>query len=277
MNFSGRIISYAFSATIIGTAAPIWAQGKLDGDSFKLWGGTYSTNCADSKAPRLRVASDALMVEQGDKRLTGRNVQASYSFYGQSPPPDYQVALTGEVRGSLQLLFIVFQDKTGVYITLDGDREVQAALGKPLLGRKYRSCDGARRAATPPPAGAPVTAAPPGEAVTNPWDLLSDRKFKSAYYKVLGPKVREDWLATLDGPAVPTSKINVAGSEYVFASSCKNHDCADNNVVLLYSPALGKVYGKVFDRRRASLIGNPPAPVAAELDRLWISTYRRNR
>jgi hypothetical protein len=272
MKVGGWIICYITSATIIGAATAAWAQGKLDPDSFKLWGGTYSTNCSDSTAPRLRVVSDALMVEQGNKRLTGRNVQASYSFYGQSPPPDYQVALISEVRGSLQLLFIVFQDKSGVYVTLEGDREVQAALGKPLLGRKYRSCDGARRSAAATP-----SAAPPGQAVTNPWDLLSDRKFKSAYHKVLGPKVREDWLATLDGPAVPTSKINVAGSEYVFASSCKNHDCADNNVVLLYSPTLGKVYGKVFDRRRASLIGNPPAPVVAELDRLWVATYRQNR
>jgi hypothetical protein len=276
MGLTGRIFACAISAIIIGAAATAWAQAKLDPDSFKLWGGTYSTECGNANAPRLRVASDALMVEQGNKRLTGRNVQASYSFYGQSPPPDYQVALTGEVRGNLQLLFIVFQDKTGVYITLDGDREVQAALGKPLLGRKYRSCDTTRRSPSAAVVPTPVPT-PRGEAVTNPWDLLSDRKFKSAYYKALGPKVKQDWLATLDGPAAPTSKINVAGNEYVFASSCKNHDCTDNNVVLLYSPTQGTVYGKVFDQRRATLIGNPSAAVASELDRLWVATYRQNR
>ncbi|HWH77513.1 MAG TPA: hypothetical protein VNT76_09080, partial [Candidatus Binatus sp.] len=213
MSLTKRIISCAISVAITGAAIPTWAQSKLDADSLKQWGGTYSTHCGDSTAPRLRVVSDALMVEQGNKRLTGRNVQASYSFYGQSPPPDYQVALISEVRGNLQLLFIGFQDKSGMYLTVDGDPKVQAALGKPLLGRKYRSCDGARRTATLPPATVPSATAT-GDRITNPWDLLSDRKFKSAYYKALGPKVKEDWLATLDGPAVPTTKINVAGGEY---------------------------------------------------------------
>ena len=96
----------------------------------------------------------------------------------------------------------------------------------------------------------------------------------SLYEPELGAPIGE---TPLDGPATPTTKINVAGNEYVFAKSCKNHDCGDNNVVLLYSAAQGKVYGKVFDRRRASLIGNPPPAVAAELDRLWVAEWRQNR
>lgn len=83
----------------------------------------YSANCNDSGASRLRVLADALTVE-GDKRLTGNNVQAACSYFGQSPPPDYQVVLLGEVRGGLQLLFIVFRDKAGQYITLNGDPKV---------------------------------------------------------------------------------------------------------------------------------------------------------
>ena len=275
MNTTGRLIPYAITG-LIAAAAPAWSQSRLDADSMKLWGGTYSTNCSDPAAPRLRVVSDALMVEQNNKRLTGRNVQAAHSFFGNSPPPDYQVALVSEVRRDLQLLFIVYQDRSGLYITVDGDRDVQAALGKPLLGQKYRSCDAARRPATPAPAPA-AASAPGSEPMVNPWDLLKDPNFKSTYYRALGPKVKEYWLADLNGPATPTTKINVAGSEYVFAKSCKNHDCGDNNVVLLYSAAQGKVYGKVFDRRRASLIGNPPPALAAELDRLWVAEWRQNR
>lgn len=274
MNVTGRLIPYAITAALIAAATPVWPQNRLDAEVIKVWGGTYSSNCGNPTAPRLRVVSDALMVEQGNKRLTGRNVQAAHSYFGNSPPPEYQVALVSEVRGNLQLLFIVYQDKSGLYITVDGDREVQAALGKALLGGKYRSCDAARLPTTPAPAAAPAS---PGEPMTNPWDLLKDPKFKSAYYRALGPKVKESWLADLDGPATPTTKISVAGNEYVFAKSCKNHDCGDNNVVLLYSAAQGKVYGKIFDRRRALLIGDPPAAIAAELDRLWVAEWRQNR
>ena len=276
MNSTERLISYATTASLIALASPAWAQSKLDADSIRLWGGTYSTNCGNPAAPRLRVVSDALMVEQNNKRLTGRNVQAQHSYYGNSPPPDFQVALVGEVRRDVQLLFEVYQDKSGLYITVAGDRDVQAALGKALLGQKYRSCDAPRRPATPPPAPA-AASAPGGEPMVNPWDLLQDPKFKSAYYRALGPKVKEGWLADLDGPATPTTKMNVAGNEYVFAKSCKNHDCGDNNVVLLYSAAQGKVYGKVFERRRASFIGNPSPAVAAELDRLWVAEWRQNQ
>ena len=275
MNSTGRLIRCAMTAAVIAATTPAWAQSKLDGDAMRMWGGTYSTNCGNPAAPRLRVVSDALVIEQNNKRMTGRNVQAAHSFYGNSPPPDYQVALVSEVRRDVQLLFIVFQDRSGLYINVSGDREVEAALGKALLGQKYRSCDAARRPATPPPA--PAAASAGGEPMVNPWDLLQDPKFKSAYYRALGPKVKEGWLADLDGPATPTTKMNVAGNEYVFAKSCKNHDCGDNNVVMLYSAAQGKVYGKVFERRRASFIGNPSPAVAAELDRLWLAEWRQGR
>jgi hypothetical protein len=106
---------------------------------------------------------------------------------------------------------------------------------------------------------------------------LLDAKFRSAYYKALGPKVGESWLAQLDGPAPPIKKINVGGTEYMFASACKNHDCGDNNTVLLYSAAQGVVYGKIFQQRRATLIGAPPPAVAAELDRLWLAEWQQNR
>jgi len=61
----------------------------------------------------------------------------------------------------------------------------------------------------------------------------------------------------------------------MFASACKNHDCGDNNTVLLYSAAQGVVYGKIFQQRRATLIGAPPPAVAAELDRLWLAEWQR--
>ena len=65
--------------------------------------------------------------------------------------------------------------------------------------------------------------------------------------------------------------LEVAGTEYVLASSCKNHDCGDNNTVLLYSAAQGVVYGKIFERGRSMLIGAPSPAVASALG---VSGYR---
>lgn len=256
---------------LVAAGAPAWAQSTLDPQALKLYGGTYSAaDCSNSAATRLRVTAGALMVEQGTKRLTGNNVQAAYSYFGQSAPPNYLVALLSDVRGGSQLLFIVFRDGAAQYITLDGDSKVQAALGKTLLARKFFSCDGAGRET----ASAPSSLTQP-ESMTGPTDLLNDSKFKSAYYKALGPKVKETWLAKLDGPAPLLRKIKVAGTEYVLASACKNHDCGDNNTVLLYSAAQGVVYGKIVQQRRATLIGAPPPAVASELERLWLAEWRQ--
>ena len=239
-----------------------------------MYGGNYSSDCSNGSAPRLRVVADALMVEQGNKRLTGSNVQAAHSFFGQSPPPDYQVALLGEVRGE-QLIFLVYRDKSGQYITIDGEPKVRAALGKALLDRKYRSCNSAQQAAAPnPPSPAPQKYS---ETEISAPGLLADPKFKSAYYKALGAMMKESWLAKLDGPSPTNKKVKVAGTEYLLAGACKDHDCADNNIALLYSAAQGVVYGKVYRQRRSTLIGSPPPAIATELERLWRAEWRQNR
>jgi hypothetical protein len=106
----------------LGAGAPVWGQSGLDREALKLYGGTYSAECGNA--------------EQGDKRLAGNNVQAAHAYFGQSSPPNYQAALLSEVRRGSQMLFIVFRDGRGQYITLDGDQRVQAALGKTLLARK---------------------------------------------------------------------------------------------------------------------------------------------
>ena len=81
----------------------------------------------------------------------------------------------------------------------------------------------------------------------------------------------------LDGPAQPVKKVQLAGSEYPLASVCKNRDRCDNNFVMLYAAASQTVYAKVVQRGHAVLVGMPPAPDAAELERLWRAPYRRSK
>ena len=106
--------------------------------------------------------------------------------------------------------------------------------------------------------------------------LLYDPQAKAAYHKALGPLVKEPWLATLDGPSSENRAVKVAGADFVKIATCKNHDCFDNNTVLLW--AAGKpdvVYGKVYQRGKSTLIGSPPPAVAAELEKLWKAEFRR--
>lgn len=104
--------------------------------------------------------------------------------------------------------------------------------------------------------------------------LLYNAKVKEIYYKALGPLVKESWLAKLDGPSVEGQAMKIAGADYVMLYTCKNHDCYDHNVVLLWSGVQNVVYGKVYQKGKSTLIGSPPAPVAAELETLWKKHFR---
>ncbi|SFC34547.1 Inhibitor of vertebrate lysozyme (Ivy) [Polaromonas sp. OV174] len=264
----------ALTATLAALSLPALAQGRLGADVLKLYGGVYSPDCGNAKAPRLRVLDDALIVEQGNRRLIGREVMAAHSYFGNSPPPNYLVALLSQVPRGGGLMFMVYQDRAGQYIKIEPDPKVGTALGPSLTRLSYRWCN--QPQSRPAPA-APSQAPVPSSHVIDPPDLLRDPAFKAAYYRALGPRVRQYWLAQLEGPAHPLSRVRIGGTEYVYAMVCKPHDCADNNTVLLYSRAQGVVYGKVLLAGQGSLIGAPPPPLAAEIERLWHKEWRQGR
>jgi hypothetical protein len=103
--------------------------------------------------------------------------------------------------------------------------------------------------------------------------LLYNAQAKAAYTKALGPLVKQPWLAKLDGPSREYRPVKVAGTDYMLGGTCKNHDCYDNTVVLLWA-APDVVYGKVVQKGKSTLIGAPPPAVAAELDKLWAAEFR---
>jgi hypothetical protein len=107
--------------------------------------------------------------------------------------------------------------------------------------------------------------------------VLLSPKVKPLYLKALGPLAREQWLARLDGPAPQNKRVTVAGTEFVHLSSCKNHDCADNNAVFLYSAEQGVLYGTVYQKGKTTLIGAPPPAVASELPALWKKEFRQQQ
>ena len=107
--------------------------------------------------------------------------------------------------------------------------------------------------------------------------LLYNQKAKDAYYKALGPLVKEAWLAKLDGPSSENKRVKVAGADYFLISTCMNRNCENYSTVLLYSQAQNIVYGKVYRNGKSTFIGDPPPAVATELERLWKSEHRSQR
>ena len=234
---------------------------------------------------------DSLVFLHGDKRVAGSKVQLQSSFYGNSPPPSFMMALASQAPGG-EMYFLVYQDKAGPYLTVDGDQKVTSAIGKPLTQQKFRRCDGSAKpmqTAAAPAAAAPAATAAPvkgggnaqktfkGYALTElgAAGLLYNAQVKALYYKALGPLTKESWVAKLDGPSSENKAVKVAGADYVLVSTCKNHDCFENSVVLLWSGVQDVVYGKVYQRGKSTLIGSPPPAVAAELERLWKTEFRR--
>ena len=254
---------------------PAAALGMQEIESIKLFGGTYSTDCGNLAAPRVRVA-EKLTVEQGNKRMTGDNLMAAYSYLGPEPPPGHQVALLSEVRRDARLIFLVTRDKNGLYVELMGeDPKVETALiavlGRAQYKAKYRDCDVASRAPLPQA----TQAAPASPDSVASWDYVRDKKFQALYRKALGPKASTPWVARLDGPSSGAKAVNAAGADYRQLAVCKPHDCGDNNLVLLYSPSDKTVFGKIVERGRSTLIGKPSPALSAELERLWKAEWRQ--
>lgn len=278
------VLTFAF-------AGATFAQARLDPKLMKNFGGTYMVDCSNNASAKATVFDDSLVFLQGDKRVAGSKVQLQSSFYGNNPPPHFMMALSSQAPGG-EMYFLVYQDKAGPYLTVDGDQKVTSAIGKPLTQQKFRRCDGSakpRQTAAAPAAAAPAATAAPakgggnaqktfkGYALTelSAAGLLYNPQAKALYFKALGPLTKEPWLARLDGPSSENKPVKVAGADYILVSTCKNHDCYENSVVVLWSGVQDVVYGKVYQRGKSTLIGSPPPAVAAELERLWKSEFRR--
>jgi len=268
-------------AALGSLALPGWSLERLDPDTIARYGGIYSTECGNAAAARLRVVPDGLLIERDNLRMMGRDPQAAYSYFGRSPPPDFQVALLSQVRGKSELMFMVSRDRGGNYIEIDAAPSVRAALGPALHGRKYRQCEGAGVVAAAP-ATRPAAPSPPFAAAgaagpqSPPYKLLAEPRFKNAWRAVLGANARDEpWLIDMNGPAPEPRWVTVAGGRYVLNAFCKAHDCYDNSAVQLYKPDESRVYGFIHRTAHDTLVGNPPPAVAAELQRLWQREFRQ--
>lgn len=281
-----RLIQSAMLIVAV-TSAPAWAQSKSDIQRMQPWLGVLAPDCSNYLLPQLKHLGDSLVVQDGGKAvLIGRNVKPAPKYFGATPPPEFETAFTSEVAGGEALVFVYYRNASGLFAAVEGGPKVMAALPAAFKGKRSRHCDPNRNVAPGATAAAAGTAASAGTgnsakifkgyALTelSAAGLLYNAKAKEIYYKALGPLVKESWLAKLDGPSSEGQAMKVANDEYVMLYTCKNHDCYDNNVVLLWSGIQNFVYGKVNQKGKSTLIGNPPPAVAAELEKIWKKQFR---
>jgi hypothetical protein len=266
------------TAIVAGLATlTVSAEAALEPEILKLYGGTYLSDCAHPASPRVTVFENDIVFLQGDRRVAATNVEAQHSFFGQSAPPGFLVALSSE-SGPNQLLALIYQDESGTYLQIDGDPPLMAQVGKAAQGLKYRRCSSSR---TAPPAGKPAPSTGAGKKApvfvgATAGAMFEDPIFKASYARALGKMRTEPWLANLDGPSPETRAVRFEGADYLLVSACKNHDCSDYNVVLLYSRARRAVYGLIQQKGHATLLGSPSPTMAKELGRLWRADWRKN-
>jgi hypothetical protein len=254
------------------------AQG-LRPDVMASFGGRYALDCARSDSPRVVVEARQMRIEQGNQRITVSNIDASATYFGNRPPNEFRIAVFGAAPGGHELAAVVNADARGQYLKLDGDRAVMANLG--ALGRSsFRHCNEAanQQAAAEQKAAkqAEAAARAPVAAGTakHPSELIRDPVFRPAYQKALGPLGRTPWLAEMNGPGPELTRQRIGGVDYTVGAFCKPHDCADNNAVLLYDAAQGRVYGLVHQNGREQSFGLPPGSMLIDLHALWRREWR---
>lgn len=266
---SGTILAMAALA-VAGAAG---AQG-LRPDALAMFGGRYALDCAKADSPRVLVEARQMRIEQGNQRITVGNLDSAFSYFGNSPPPDFRVALLGQVQGRHEVIALVNADGKGQYLTLDGDRTFMANMG--TLGKaRFRHCNESanRQAVADQQAAKQAEAAArapvaPGTA-KHPSELIRDARFKPAYLRALGPLSRTPWLVAMNGPAPDLRQQRIGGVDYTVAAFCQAHDCGDNNAVLLYDAAQGRVYGLLQQKGKTQSFGSPPGPLLIDLHTIW--------
>lgn len=129
------------AALIALIALPVPAAAQdVRPESLRLYGGTYSPDCGSPQAPRLHVRADALVIEEGARKRTGRGVVDAYASFGGAPgsavPEGFVVEFMSDAFS-----FHVFEDANGYYIRPAGYLpEAQPVIGERAMHLRFGRC-----------------------------------------------------------------------------------------------------------------------------------------
>lgn len=111
-------------------------------ESLKLYGGTYSPDCGNAAAPRVRIAADGLQISASGKGVRTPARMDSYTSFGGAPtsavPEGYKVEFIGD-----DFSLYVFEDAKGTYVPLEGYVPSAAAVvGGTAMKARFGHCTG---------------------------------------------------------------------------------------------------------------------------------------
>ena len=126
-------------ASLLPVAA-LAQQTPNDVEALKKYTGSWAVDCSKPAGARLTVDVKSLGLDAGGKQLRTAAPLAAFSYYGKmEPPAGFDVALLGEARPT-GLSLLAMSDKTGPYLTVDADPQLQKQFGKTALAGKFRRC-----------------------------------------------------------------------------------------------------------------------------------------
>ncbi|MCB2254438.1 inhibitor of vertebrate lysozyme family protein [Pseudomonas chlororaphis] len=100
-------------------------------------------------------------------------------------------------------------------------------------------------------------------------ELVSKAPYKQAYAQMLA---FPSWVSKAEGTATPVEKVSAGGKSFTVGHMCKPHDCADHQLIVVFSADGQQSWGllasrsadaKAFDKQ---WLGNPDNVVQALLN-----------
>ena len=101
-------------------------------------------------------------------------------------------------------------------------------------------------------------------------EIASKAPYKKAYAEMLS---FPGWVSKAQGTASPVERVSVEGKNFTVGHMCKPHDCADNQLSVVFSAdgtkswgllATRSVDGKAFNKQ---LLGNPDSVIEGLLNK----------
>lgn len=101
-------------------------------------------------------------------------------------------------------------------------------------------------------------------------EIASKAPYKKAYAEMLS---FPSWVSKAQGTASPVEKVSADGKSFTVGHMCKPHDCANNQLSVVFSADGSKSWGLLAirsaegDTFNKQLLGNPDKVVAALLEK----------
>lgn len=266
------LLKLAVAAAVAAAAQPASAQ-YIHMKDFPQIFGTYALGGDCTRFPRVIADASGIRIITQAGTTVFQHTDVTLGYNGRE---DH--ATTVFTQGPGDGLTIQFDN--GELTTWGGEHmgaaEQAVAVVADVNKASLRRC-GARAPAAEP---SPTPLAPPQmrvTAATTPAALahanvMTDPGFRAAYLQALGALQREFWLTDMDGPG-DQYVTTVAGTPFLQVSTCKDRDCGDNAMLVLYRPQSRVLWGLVSVHRRLTLIGNPPPAISLQLRRLFRSAW----